>query len=216
MIAGFWHQQKYDFLTLMARDSRGVVDAWRTSIVTAMEDKIDKDDPLEHKLVKFLLGGFLEELQVLEQQQAELDGQIKVAEGKLPKPSDSDEDDASEGEVTLTDIERAKLEKQIKAWKQQRTALVKKLKAKRAMLPEELSGKVDNLDNAQAADLLLTILHHDMKNIVERYIGTQRQQLIATVENWWDKYKVTLTEIEQARDSAAKTLAGYLKELGYV
>ncbi|MDO0945596.1 type I restriction-modification system subunit M [Chromohalobacter israelensis] len=218
MIAGFWHQQKYDFLTLMARDARGVVDAWRTSIVTALEDKLDKDDPLEHKLVKFLLGGFLEELQTLEQQQAEFDSQIKAAEEKLPKAGnsdDEDESDTSDGEGVLSEIERAKLEKQIKDWKKQRTARAKKLKAKRATLPDELNGKVDALDNAQAAELLLTILHHDMAAIVERYIGNQRQQVVAAVENWWDKYKVTLTEIEQAREKAAKTLAGYLKELGY-
>ncbi|MCW4150862.1 N-6 DNA methylase [Halomonas sp. 18H] len=219
MIAGFWHQQKYDFLTLMARDAHGVVDAWRTSIVTALEDKLDKEDPLEHKLVKFLLGGFLEELQTLEQQQAELDSQIKAAEEQLPKPGgndDDDESDNSDGEEVLSEIERAKLEKQIKDWKKQRTALTKKLKAKRATLPDELNGEVDALDNAQAAELLLTILHHDMTAIVERYIGNQRQQVVAAVENWWDKYKVTLTEIEQARDSAAKTLAGYLEGLGYV
>ncbi|MGQ7262932.1 type I restriction-modification system subunit M [Vreelandella sp. V005] len=216
MIAGFWHQQKYDFLTLMARDAHGVVDAWRTSIVTALEDKLDKEDPLEHKLVKFLLGGFLEALQILEQQQAELDSQIKAAEEQLPKPGGSDDDDESDGEEMLSEIERAKLEKQIKDWKKQRTALAKEFKAKRATLPDELNGKVDALDNAQSAELLLTILHHDMTAIVERYIGNQRQQVVAAVENWWDKYKVTLTEIEQARDSAAKTLAGYLKELGYV
>ncbi|WP_280539785.1 N-6 DNA methylase [Chromohalobacter sp. 11-W] len=218
MIAGFWHQQKYDFLTLMARDARGVVDAWRTSIVTALEDKLDKEDPLEHKLVKFLLGGFLEALQTLEQQQAELDSQIKAAEEQLPKPGDSDGDDdeASDGEDVLSEIERAKLEKQIKDWKKQRTALTKKLKAKRAALPDELNGKVDGLDDAQAAELLLTILHHDMTTIVERYIGNQRQQVIANVESWWDKYKVTLTEIERTRDSAAKRLAGYLEGLGYV
>ena len=216
MIAGFWHQQKYDFLTLMARGSRGVVDAWRTSIVTALEDKGDKDDPLEHKLVKLLLGGFLGELETLEQQQAELDSQIKTAEEKLPKPGGSDEDDESDGEEVLSDIERAQLEKQIKEWKKQRTALAKKLKEKHAMLPDELDAKVDALDNAQAAELLLTTLHLDMQTIVERYIGNQRQQVVATVENWWDKYKVTLTEIEQARDSAAKALAGYLEGLGYV
>tara|TARA_R110002012_G_scaffold78665_1_gene200362 strand:- start:8569 stop:11091 length:2523 start_codon:yes stop_codon:yes gene_type:complete len=219
MIAGFWHQQKYDFLTLMARDARGVVDAWRTSIVTALEDKMDKQDPLEHKLVKLVLGGFLEALQTLEQQQAELDSQIKTAEERLPKPSGSDDDDESDtrdGEEALSDIERAKLEKQIKAWKKQRTALAKELKAKRATLPEELNAKVDALDNAQAAELLLTTLHGDMATIVERYIGNQRQQVIAAVENWWDKYQVTLTEIEQSRDSAAKTLAGYLEGLGYV
>ncbi|WP_438455711.1 N-6 DNA methylase [Vreelandella venusta] len=219
MIAGFWHQQKYDFLTLMARDAHGVVDAWRTSIVTALEDKLDKEDPLEHKLVKFLLSGFLEALQTLEQQQAELDSQIKAAEERLPKPGGSDDDDesdTSDGEEVLSEIERAKLEKQIKEWKKQRTALAKKLKAKRATLPDELNGKVDALDNAQAAELLLTILHDDMTAIVERYIGNQRQQVVAAVENWWDKYKVTLTGIEQARDKAAKTLAGYLKGLGYV
>lgn len=218
MIAGFWHQQKYDFLTLMARDAYGVVDAWRTSIVTALEDKLDKEDPLEHKLVKFLLGDFLEALQTLEQQQAELDSQIKTAEERLPKPggSDDDESDTRDGEEVLSETERAKLEKQIKEWKKQRTALVKKLKAKRATLPDELNGEVDALDNAQAAELLLTILHHDMTAIVERYIGNQRQQVVAAVENWWDKYKVTLNEIEQARDSAAKTLAGYLEGMGYV
>ncbi|WP_085920002.1 HsdM family class I SAM-dependent methyltransferase [Halomonas sp. CSM-2] len=219
MIAGFWHQQKYDFLTLMARDAHGVVDAWRTSIVTALEDKLDKEDPLEHKLVKFLLGGFLEKLQTLEQQQAELDSQIKAAEEQLPKPGGSDDDDESDtsaGEEVLSEVERARLEKQIKEWKKQRTTLAKKLKAKRATLPDELNGEVDALDNAQAAELLLTILHDDMTAIVERYIGNQRQQVVAAVENWWDKYKVTLTEIEQARDSAAKTLAGYLEGLGYV
>ncbi len=36
MIAAFWYQQRYDFLTLIARDAKGVVDAWRTSIITAM------------------------------------------------------------------------------------------------------------------------------------------------------------------------------------
>jgi type I restriction enzyme M protein len=40
--------------------------------------------------------------------------------------------------------------------------------------------------------------------------------IVAAFENWWDKYRVTLTEIEQARDAAAKELQGYLKGLGYV
>jgi len=48
IVAGFWYQTKYDFLTLMARGARGVVDAWRTSIITALEDKASKESPLEH------------------------------------------------------------------------------------------------------------------------------------------------------------------------
>lgn len=47
IVAGFWYGARYDFLTLLARGSRGVVDAWRTGIVTALEDKASKESPLE-------------------------------------------------------------------------------------------------------------------------------------------------------------------------
>lgn len=61
--AGFWYPSKYDFLTLTARDSEGVVDAWRTGIVTSLEDEANKESPLEHKLVKFLLSDFAEPIE---------------------------------------------------------------------------------------------------------------------------------------------------------
>ncbi len=79
IVAGFWYQTKYDFLTLMARGSKGVADAWCTSIVTAMEDKASKESPLEHKLVKFLMSDFVEAITELEAKKAELDSRIKAA-----------------------------------------------------------------------------------------------------------------------------------------
>ncbi|WP_299200476.1 N-6 DNA methylase [uncultured Amphritea sp.] len=213
MIAGFWYAQRYDFQTLMARDTFGVIDAWRTSIITAIDDSTSKDDPLEHKLVKFLLADFIDTLQALERDKAELESQIKTAEEKLPKESDEDEESDAE---PLSEAEIVTLEKEIKAWKKERTALTKQIKAQLAELPAQLNATVDALDNVQAAELLLTILHSDMQIIVERYISAQRQLVIEAVEKWWDKYQVTLTEIEQARDRAAQKLTGYLGDLGYV
>ena len=35
-----------------------------------------------------------------------------------------------------------------------------------------------------------------MNAIVERYIAAQRKQIVAAFENWWDKYRITLAEIE--------------------
>jgi type I restriction enzyme M protein len=55
-----------------------------------------------------------------------------------------------------------------------------------------------------------------MKTIVERYVTAQRKQIVTVFETWWDKYKVTLTEIETKRNAAAQELAGFLKGLGYV
>jgi type I restriction enzyme M protein len=55
-----------------------------------------------------------------------------------------------------------------------------------------------------------------MRAIVERYIGAQRKAIVAAFENWWDKYRVTLTEIEAKRDAAAQALQGFLRGMGYV
>ncbi|MCO2751038.1 SAM-dependent DNA methyltransferase, partial [Pseudomonas aeruginosa] len=210
IVAGFWNQSKYDFLTLMARGSHGVVDAWRTSIVTALEDKANKESPLEHKLVKFLMGSFVAELEELESKKLELEAQIKAAN---PEKGD-DGDEAAEAEEA--DEDNAVDEAQLKAWKKELTALKKLIKARNDSLTQELDKAVSQLDEQSARSLLLTILHDDMKRIVERYITNQRQQIVAAFENWWDKYKVTLTEIERDRDQAAKQLQEFLRGLRYV
>jgi type I restriction enzyme M protein len=35
------------------------------------------------------------------------------------------------------------------------------------------------------------------------------------VENWWDKYRVTLQDIERERDAARQQLNEFLSGLGY-
>ena len=107
-------------------------------------------------------------------------------------------------------------EAQLKAWKKELTALKKQLKAKKESFTIHINAAVDGLTPEAAAELLLTIMHDDMRAIVERYIAAQRKQIIAAFENWWDKYRVTLNEIEGKRDAAAKALQGFLKGLGYV
>jgi len=63
---------------------------------------------------------------------------------------------------------------------------------------------------------MLTILHNDMLGILNTYIWQQRQEVIAAFETWWDKYWVTLADIEMERDKAAAELEGFLKGLSYV
>jgi len=212
IVAGFWYQSKYDFLGLMARGSSGVMDAWRTSIVTALEDKASKHSPLEHKLVKFLLGDFVAGLAELDAKKAELESQLKAA-----TPAKSEDGDEAESETeTSDDEENAVDEAQLKTWKVELAKVKKQLKTRKDNFASHLNKAVDGLDEQQAGELLLTILHNDMQAIVERYIAAQRKQIVAAFENWWDKYRVTLNEIEQKRDAAAVALQGFLKGLGYV
>jgi type I restriction enzyme M protein len=216
IVAGFWYQTKYEFLTLMARGAQGVADAWRTSIVTAMEDKARKESPLEHKLVKFLMGPFVDAITELEAKKAELEAQIEAAAPAKGGGADNEEDGAEEAAEDDSEEDIHVDESQVKAWKKELTAVKKQLKAKKDSFTAHLNAAVDGLTHEAAAALLLDILHNDMRAIVERYIAAQRKQIVEVFENWWDKYRVTLTEIERTRDAAAATLQGYLKALQYV
>lgn len=213
IVAGFWTQTKYEFLTLMARGAKGVADAWRTSIVTALEDRASKESPLEHKLVKFLMSDFVEAINELEAKKAELDSQIKAAS---PKEAEAEEAEAAEAADEDADEQHPVDEAQLKAWKKELAAVKKQLKTKQENFAAHINAAVDGLSPEQAAELLLTVLHSDMRAIVERYIAAQRKAVVAAFENWWDKYRVTLTEIEGKRDAAAQALQGFLKGLRYV
>lgn len=205
IVAGFWEQSRYDFLTLMNRGSKGVIDAWRTSILTALEDENSKNDPLEHKLVKFLLKDFVANLAELEARKMELEAQIKSA---APKTEEGEEESEAEDEIVD--------EAQVATWKRELTTVKRQLKTSEAGFTKALHAAVDALDEKQAGALLLSSLHDDMCAILERYITQHRQYVVAAFENWWEKYKVTLMEIERDRDAAATQLQGYLKKLGYV
>lgn len=207
IIAGFWFDNKNEFRTLQARGCPGVVDAWRTSIVSLLEDEQSKANPLDHRLVHFLLADYVAELEALAAQRAELDARIKAAEAKPEGDDDAESDSGEDDAPTPEDI---------KAWKKQRTEVRKQHKAKVNSFAQHLNSAVDALDEPAAAELVGEILHNDLKGILERYIRQQRQHVIAAVETWWDKYRVTLADIEAERDAAAKELQGYLEGLGYV
>jgi type I restriction enzyme M protein len=208
IVAGFWSDAKYEFMTLMARGAKGVVDAWRTSILTALDGDPSRNNPLDHKLVKFLMAEFIEAQASLEARRAELDGQINAA--TPDKAADEDGEDAEAG-----DDEPAVDEAQLKEWKRQLAALKKEIKVEEQSFSDQLNAAVDALDEDLAAALLLAIMRDDMLAIVERYISAQRQQILLTFENWWDKYRLTLTEIEQQREAASKALTKFLRDLRY-
>jgi type I restriction enzyme M protein len=211
IVAGFWADAKYEFLTLMARGAQGVVDAWRTSILTAMDDEQSKNKPLDHKLVKFLMADFVQTMAELNARKAELDSQIKAATPDKAEGDEGDATDAVEGEdAPVVD------EAQLKAWKQQLAVLKKQIKAAEKGFAQKLNEAVDALEETGAAELLLTIMRNDMQTILDRYVVAQRQQVVAAMEIWWDKYRVTLSDIESGRDTASTALSDFVRELGYV
>jgi type I restriction enzyme M protein len=202
-----------DLRTIAARGFLGLVEAWETSILTVLEDRqshdkavrtrANKEDVLGHRLVRRLLSAFVDDLAELETKRAELDTRLKNASG--------DEEEGEENEETedqLSEEELAALKKQLGATK-------KELKAKQENFAQRLKEARAALQEPMARDLVLGILRADLDAILTRYVTDHRQKVVIAFENWWEKYRVTLTSIEGERDAAAEKLRVLLGELGY-
>ncbi|MDX2054238.1 MAG: class I SAM-dependent DNA methyltransferase [Polyangiaceae bacterium] len=204
VVATWWGDSQNDLRTITARGFLGLIEAWETSILTALEDGKSKDNPLDHRLVKRLLPEYLADLAELEAKKAETEATIKGASGG----NDEEGEEAEESEEQLSDEELAALKKELattkRALKSKQDDFAQKLKEARAALLEP-----------SARDLVLGILRSDLDAILGRYVASHRQEVVAAFKTWWDKYRVTLTSIEEERDVAAEKLRGFLGGLGY-
>ena len=73
----------------------------------------------------------------------------------------------------------------------------------------------DEITPENAKALVLQQLNSRLIEGLETYLSRSRQELISVFENWWDKYRVPMREIEAKRDEAKDRLDTYLRELGY-
>lgn len=55
----------------------------------------------------------------------------------------------------------------------------------------------------------------ERKEQIREVAGDVEAKVITQLERWWDKYQVSLHELDQQATEAEKVMQGYLKELGY-
>jgi type I restriction enzyme M protein len=113
-----------------------------------------------------------------------------------------------ESEEEMSEIEKKALRKKL-------TAARKRSKSLKENLLVRLDLARSKLDPKECEQLVLEISRQDLKIELDRYVADHRQQIIAAIETWWDKYRVNLQDIEIECESAAKKLALFLEELGY-
>jgi type I restriction enzyme M protein len=205
VVATWWGDSQNDLRTITARGFLGLVEAWETSILTALVDGKSKDNPLDHRLVKRLLPAYLADLAELEAKKAETEAAIKGASGA------DEEEDGEEAEPSESQLS----EEELRALKKQLTTNKRALKTKQDDFGQKFKEARTALLEPSARDLVLGILRSDLDAILGRYVASHRDKVVAAFESWWDKYRVTLTTIEQERDAAAEKLRGFLGGLGY-
>jgi type I restriction enzyme M protein len=72
------------------------------------------------------------------------------------------------------------------------------------------------LTEAEARELILKKLYDIAGRELDRYLNAEKQRLVQSVENLWDKYAVSCRTLESARAETLKTLDGFIRRLGYV
>ena len=202
-IAAGWGDIMFDLKALMVRGFGGLIDGWVTTIVTGIENETSSTDPLDHKLVKRLLADYLDEIVAVEAEVADLDARIKAAEA------------IDDENGYAADDERGLYDQDLKIAKSERTVAKKKLKKLKAAFVERLRKAQSQLTGDVARDLVLELLKQDLARQLDLRVASHRDRLVATVENWWNKYAVGLKTVEQEGDAAKATLQNFLVELGY-
>ena len=110
------------------------------------------------------------------------------------------------------------LEKEVapyKAVKRQLSVARKKAKALKIDFAERLTAAQTGLPHEAAQTLVLSILKADLGRELERRVVDHRACVVSAVESWWDKYRVTLRDIEGRREDSKARLDGFLTELSY-
>jgi len=199
VVATWWGVAIFDLKTLMARGIKGVVESWVTTIVTALEDGDSKTDPLEHKLVKKLIPEFLDEVSEAEGLVAELDRMIKA--------TTTSSDDSDYGDL-LSEAETKTLKRKLSVAKSD-------LKSLKMSFMGRMTKSHTSIDAEKARDLVLGILMDDLRCELSFRVDTHKSALVAIVEGWWEKYRVTLHDIQSERVTAKRQLDKYFDALGY-
>ena len=205
VVASWWNVIQYDLRSLAAGGFYGLVDSWIASIRATVEDggARNRDEPLEHPLVAHLLPDYLEELAAMEAAVAGLKRQI--AEGR---PGTEQEGD--------TELLALSGRQDVRALRQKLNALRREMKAMQGELLNRLEAARLALEPKAAENLVLTTERERLEAQLDRYVTASRRQVVAAVENWWDKYSISLGEIETNRNAVMSQFERFAGDLGYV
>jgi type I restriction enzyme M protein len=202
IIASWWGETQPDLKALATLGYQGLIDAWVSTVLDALEEEKAKVDPLDHKVARALVPDYLDGLATLEARVTELEATFKAA------MANDEDDEAADPSDALSEADIKELKKDLATAKRQ-------FKADKKAFGDRLSAAGDVLDEVTARGLVLDAFRSEVLREAGDRVRRHRRNVVAAFETWWNKYEITLTELEVERDAAATKLADFLKELGY-
>ena len=115
--------------------------------------------------------------------------------------------------IILREAEKAAAEKDKDKEKYQKQ--VDFLQAKKGIVAELVAAIGQPITPEQARDLILQKHHDFMQEQLERYLSSEKRELVGLVEKLWDKYAMSRNDLEKERDSVLNKLNDFLTALNY-
>ncbi len=215
IFVNWWEELRYDFKTV---ESLG----WSKNLI---EDERIKEKFFEAEI---------EEIKRLEGKIAELEGELNDLLEGIEDWDEEEQGDKTANKVkeyleeVTKDLKASQSESAVKeAAKWQRLTLEiedkerelkklrKKLKDKEQGLEEKTKRKRESLSEEETKELLLDKFYNLINEQLTRYLNTEKKEIIKIFENLWDKYKVSLLELNEERNREVKKLNEFLENLGY-
>lgn len=82
---------------------------------------------------------------------------------------------------------------------------------------DELAKAVGGqLSEEEARQLILRKIYDIAESELNRYLNAEKRGVVQIVEKLWDKYAVSVRELEQQQEETLESLDGFLKKLGYL
>jgi type I restriction enzyme M protein len=208
-LASWWKEALFDLKALMAQGFDGLVDSWVTSIRALLEDEDGKKtnnhfDPSEQPLIVRLLPEYIEQLDEAESRKAEIEGriaEIDQAEEAEEQPEDLfGEADPAAGKKRL---------------KKELTAAKKELKKLHGQLIQRMEQARGELLPDDCQELALEIFRSDLLKELTQRVSVHRQEIVAPVENWWEKYRETYQSLVARRAESERRISDCMERIGY-
>ncbi|OLE51312.1 MAG: hypothetical protein AUG51_23605 [Acidobacteria bacterium 13_1_20CM_3_53_8] len=126
--------------------------------------------------------------------------------------------EALKAEIAPVEQRIEEIEAELKPYKEIKeklTAARREFRELKNRFIERLEEARARLTEAECEELVLNLLRENLAAYLDSYITAHRQEVISAVEHFWDKYRVTLGDIERERDAAMTELEKFTAALGY-
>lgn len=215
VFVNFWDESYYDFKSIVSHGfSENLIedDLIKENF---FKDDLDKLDDLESTIAQLEseLDEILEEVEDWDEENGEKTAKaVKEYLNETIKDLKLSKNVSAEAELEkMQDILKRieSKEKEIKTLRKNMNDLEKQIEQK-------VRDKRKTITEEEAKEIILDKFLSDAITHLLKYLNAEKKEAIKIFENFWDKYKKSLSELIKERDEEVRKLNEFLKGLGYV